>query len=747
MANAARRIDSKNSGRARPSQGREAPAPELTGMRSDLKDRVNKVISNMPANNSDHFRDAAAEPKEDHNDHAGHGGHGASIIRKVRDMDVDLLDVKAAVEGLMEAGDAMGDGLLDKPTLRRALDGVLEAVPVPAVQKLRWGMPLIIWALGKAFHIPDHPPEKVKVDYSNLSGQILRMHPDHGRPNSYHHALVALLMSIEEDELRENYSSFFEQATFTAQVRTAEGRKDLKEEFGSLFGKKTKTRAQFLVRSRQMLERMGTTFVDATPGSAIANSHHLRERHAEHSRHVLEEAIVNMRTWITDANIAQITRPVDDIKLEKDLHKTGDTLMEHVKGNTDLATQFLGNINLASFDKAFHGVLSDRALEDSMYDEPELVKEQICQVFNFSPKENVSTNDLNNFTAVLIGPATLNPATGLYVLHATDGGALGPRTAIPATDTATLTKYDDFRNRLNGARNRLLAPARGTPPQPTRLSLIFPPRATTIKYNEFGLQLGRTVRGKSGTNLQRARTAFMRGWEEEEFNHFLVLLDSATLTSAAAGSKAEKDMVKAKIAELTGLNVTKVTPALFRSRIAALRDALGTTGATAGPVDADVAAKRTTLDALLTGMVAATPGSVVNNIESLYLDVNLEEKLGEAIQTASDAATASALFDRINGALLMGHYSQVTQAETTVMGMSLLNQQRFKAQLAAFIGAPKNFVWNNITYGAMIAGLNTKITMANTIRPPIHPGSTELAPFMTNVSGFSATFLAHLNTI
>lgn len=765
--NSARQLDANDNGGNMPSSlGRAGLHPDLSGLESSTRARVEDVMSRMPANNSSFYREDPAHGAEGGHAEGDHGGHGAPAKKKpaIKTVDVDLADAKAAFDSIVAANEAFNEGVLDKPTLTRALDDTLDAVPIPGTQKLRYALPLIMWVLGKTFNIPDHKPEKVKVDYDNLSSQILTMHPDKGRPNSFHHGMVGLLMSMEEAELRVQYSSFFEQETFSSSIKTSEGRKELKDEFTGLFGKKVKTRAQFLVRSRQMLERMGATFVNANPDSAVAHMHPLREQHANHSLHVLQMAIENARAWVTDANIGQITKNVEDIKLNKDMNKFGDTLMEHVKGNTDLATQFLGNINLPAFNKAFHSILSDNALEESMYDEPKLVKEQICQAFNFSPEENISANDLNAFTTALIGPATLvpgiAPAPARYDLDPENAGALGPRSAIPPTDTDTLAKYDAIRTSLNEARTRLLAIPDGAtlpiPPAlpPTRLSVLFPPKSTEIKYPEFGVQLRRAVRGKSGTNLQRARTHFLRGWEDDEFqNEFSPLVDTATLAAAVAGSKAEKDDVKNKIYQVTGLKGPKITRTQFTNRINALRGDLGTIGATVGNVDGDVIAKRGALDALLVSMLAPTPGCVESQIESLYLDVNLEEKLGEALQSATDGATVTAILDRIDVAFLYGHYPRVMQTEAAVMGpppMSLTNQQLFKAQVAAFIGAPKGFVWTDAAVTAMTGGLRAKLALV----PVGHTGRAIMETWINHISGpvggppgFSPTLITHLGTL
>lgn len=748
--NSARNPDANNERGMPSSLGKARLDPDLSGLTAANRARVEDVMSRMPAaNNSNFYREDAAHGAEgghgaseaaNNNDH--HGGHGSPKSKKppINTIDVDWADVRNAMTSLAEAGDAFNEGVLDKPTLGRAIDDTLDAVPIPGAQQVRYALPLIMWALGKALNIPDHKPEKVKVDYANLSGQILTMHPDKGRPHSFHHGMVGLLTSMEEAELRDQYSSFFEQETFTASMRSADGRKELKDEFTGLFGKKVKTRAQFLIRSRQMLERMGATFVSAAPDSAVAHMHPLREQHANHSLHVLQTAIENARTWVTDANIGQITKNVEDVKLNKDLNKTGDTLMEHVKGNTDLATQFLGNVNLPAFDKAFHSILSDTALENSMYDEAKLVREQICQLFNFSPEENISANDLNAFTEALIGPVITIPAIGgapaRLALHPDNGGALGLLSAIPAADTDTRTKFADFRNRVNEARNRLLAaPTGGTG---TRLDVLFPPKSTEIKYAEFGTQLGKSIRGKSGINRLRARSAFLRGYEHEEFReHFLTILDGTALTDALAGSKEDKARVKALVLEFTGLKATRVSAAMLAGKLTDMRTAADDSGAPDVLADPSLITKLRDPTAGLLADINAVGANLTANIDAIFQEQSLERNLGATIRNANNSDLVSTI-GRVDDALLLGNYPLLADVEANVNTPAL--QREFRIQLAGFLGVdPRTFRFSRTSVDRMLAGLTAKADTANNL----HTGGRVGAPAHASVTVLR-NWIAHL---
>ncbi len=755
--------DGQERGMPRQGVGRRSLDPDLSGLNASTRARVEDVMSRMPTNNSNFNREEAAPAAEGVPAEKGHGGHGAPAKKKpgIKTIDVDWADVKGAIESVSAANKAFKKGELDKPTLTRAVDDTLDAIPLPGMDKLRYALPLIMWVVAKATGLPDHPPHKIAPNYTDLAGQILGFYPDEDDPRSYHHSVEGLMANINEMDLHRHYSLFFHQPNFTKALSNAKGQKKANEQFSKLFGPDIETRDQFLDESAQVLLRLGCTI---TPGPTPADPsvgevihiHDLRNVHANHSLHSFVQAIRNARQWVNATNLGQIAEPAtEDVKLNKDINKFGDTLMEQVKGTPGLVVQFLGNINLAAYDKAFHSLANDLALEGGMYEEADLVKEQICQLFNFSAKERISTDDLNNFTETLIGPTTVTPAVPPYALDANNGGALGLLSAIPATDTATRAKWTAVRTRVNEARARLLAsPTGGTG---TRLEVLFPPKSETIDYTKFGAQLGKTVRGKAGVNLERARTSFLRGWEEDEFrNHFLTLIDGPTLASAASGSKAEKEEVKAKIAEVTGLNVKKVTRVMFTNRINALRVALGT-AAPLGPVTgAANLAKRAALDGLLTDMLA--PGGVDSQIEALYLDADLNEKLGEALQSATDAATVTAILDRITPAFLMGHYPRVQTAPVAVLGnpaavppvppMSLTNQQLFKTNLAAFIGAPKGFVWSDAAVSTMIGvtgGLRAKLALV----PPAHTGRAAMEAWITYVDGFVATpgFITHLGTL
>ncbi|QQR54660.1 hypothetical protein IPG41_05730 [Candidatus Peregrinibacteria bacterium] len=748
MGQAARKLDgSREVPDAVP--GSDRRNPRLDEMRGDLKNRVQDVMDRMkPANDDGAFREEASPAAE-----AGGGhGHGAATKKSKKPTIPELGD--ETIADLIETGTTVRDfyrkyrkGEVTTPDIARLFNDALDTL---GLDKLRAGSNVYAWLIGLALGIPNHPPEKITPNYTDLTGQILGFHPDEDNPQSYHHSVEGLMATINEMDLHRHYSLFFHQPNFTKALSTAKGQKKANEQFSKLFGPDIETRAQFLNESTQVLLRLGCHITpgpnaaDPTVGEHI-HIHDLRNVHANHSLHTVVQAMQNARQWVTEANVAQIAEPAtEDVKLSKDMQKFGDTLMEHVKGNTGLVVQFLGNIEpLAAYEKAFHALASDQALEEGMYEEPDAVREQICQLFNFSPKERITADDLNSFTEALIGP-TPAPATAPYPLDPDNGGALGLLSAIPATDTVTRAKWAAIRTRINEARARLLATPTGATLPATRLGVLFPPKSETIDYAKFGNQLGKAVRGKTGVNLRRARSAFLRGWERDEFrDHFINLMDPTLLTAVLDGTKTDKDALKTQIEEVTGVKVTRMTQALFRSRILAKMNEIGD-GTPGNDVDPDVRLKQTALRAMLSRLAR----TVLPSIDPLYQEESLERNLGTTVNAATPA-NLSGIFDKLNAGFFVRNYGLLNQTPAAVMALAPAQQQQFKAQLAGFIGAPRNLSWNDGNVTTLLGELTRQAAVADRLsRTGTHGNSAHLRTFIAHATGFVGTpVIPHMATL
>lgn len=653
-------------------------------------------------------------------------------------------EIRSALRELRQVRRAYAKGELTKEMLDEVSDTILDVLGMEITRGLApyTLVPLVAWRLGAR----DHALEKDTPDYSDLSTQILNMHEDEDHPGLYHHATESLCAGMDETHLRKHYSCLTGQNKFRQSYSSPNGRKLLKEQLGKLLGTEVDEIHELTEKIKALAGRLGIHITPPNPGGTPPTTvstfvpHDLQHRHANHSLHFLSNILQLAYNEITADRLAKIMGPNEDVKLDKDINKLGNTLMEHVKGSTDLAEQFLGNLDMNVFDKAFRLLLDRGQLDEAVSDEPEEVKKQLYELFNLSG--HVNANELNAFMNGLIG---LPPYSGAIPANH-KGGSLGVRNALSAD---AQIKFDELREKMDRARCNLLGitppslvsnPAEATN---SPRSQLFPPKAETIKYEEFGAQLGKAVRNKNGVALQRARSNFLRGWDAGEFeNHFLQLADATSFSSAVAGSKTERDALKKLITELTGLNVTRVNLGLWQTRMRELRTRIGVNGGgpppapyTYDPVDAGLG---TTKQASLANILGRIEQIVGPELDNLYVEESLERNLGSTLTNADDAKLAG-LFNKLNNGFFVLNYGALglTPTSFNLTTTNMATRKAFKDQLSAFIGANAHFIWTETNVRALLDALDDKADDVDRLsRGGVHANSANLRSRVTHLRAF-----------